>query len=166
MKHFVNMTTTKEPLAFTQAENAVKNCFFQSDLKIKSPSTSPEKVNAVIMGRKTWDSIPMKFRPLSKRMNVILSNQAKLEDTNDENGLIQVFNDFEKALESLSNNPRVNEIFVIGGSTIYDLAINKYTDFCKLIIKTRINKEFEVDTFMTKIDEENNFTKLYITQTY
>lgn len=46
------------------------------------------------------------------------------------------------------------------------MAINKYADFCKLIIKTRINKEYEVDTYMPKIDEENIYTKLYITQTY
>ena len=118
------------------------------------------------MGRKTWDSIPLKFRPLTKRMNVILTNQQNLEDTNDENGLIQVYNDFERALESLSNDPRVNEIFVIGGATVYDLAINKFSDFCKLIIKTRINKEFDVDTFMPKVDEEGTYSKLYISQTY
>lgn len=35
-----------------------------------------------------------------------------------------------------------------------------------MIIKTRINKEYEVDTFMPKIDEENIYTKLYISQTY
>ncbi len=46
------------------------------------------------------------------------------------------------------------------------MAINKYTDFCKLIIKTRINKEYEVDTFMPKVDEENTFTKLFISKTY
>ena len=88
MKHFVNVTTSKDPLAFSPAENAFKNVFYQSGFTAKNTSSGLEKVNAVIMGRKTWDSIPLKFRPLTKRMNVILTNQQNLEDTNDENGLI------------------------------------------------------------------------------
>jgi dihydrofolate reductase len=31
--------------------------------------------NAVIMGRKTWDSIPSKFRPLPGRLNIVISSQ-------------------------------------------------------------------------------------------
>jgi hypothetical protein len=36
--------------------------------------------NAVIMGRKTWASIPAKFRPLSKRLNVVLSSSADVRE--------------------------------------------------------------------------------------
>ena len=32
--------------------------------------------NAVIMGRKTWESIPAKYRPLSKRLNIVISNNS------------------------------------------------------------------------------------------
>lgn len=124
MKHFVNVTQSKEPLAFTLGEQAVKSSglFFQSKLTPKVPHSQVgiEKVNAVIMGRKTWESIPLKFRPLAKRLNVVLSTQQNLEDANDENGLVQVHSDFEKALQTVSADPRVNEIFVIGGATIYD----------------------------------------------
>jgi dihydrofolate reductase len=80
--------------------------------------------------------------------------------------MVQIFSDFEKALESASTNPNVNEIFIIGGTTLFELALGKYTDYCKLIIKTRINKDFEGDVFMPKFDELNTFTKLYITKTY
>ena len=79
--------------------------------------------------------------------------------------MVQIFNDFEIALEALSNNPKVNEIFIIGGATLYELALNKYSDFCKLVIKTRINKDFEVDTLMPKLDD-CTFTPLFISKTY
>lgn len=35
-----------------------------------------EKTNAVIMGRRTWDCIPDKFRPLSHRINVVLTHHV------------------------------------------------------------------------------------------
>ena len=124
-------------------------------------------MNAVIMGRKTWESLPERCRPLPDRLNVVLSRGDPLVGVNDDTRhLISVFKDLDLALESLSSDPQVNEIFVIGGSTVYELAINRFTDYCKLIIMTRINKHFEADVFMPAIDEENTFTKLFISKTY
>lgn len=36
-----------------------------------------EKETAVIMGRKTWDSIPAKYRPLPERINIVVSRELK-----------------------------------------------------------------------------------------
>jgi len=44
------------------------------------PSLSPGKVNAVVMGRKTYESIPLKFRPLPGRRNVVLSRRPDLRE--------------------------------------------------------------------------------------
>lgn len=48
--------------------------------KITCESVGEGKQNAVIMGRKTWESIPAKFRPLPDRVNVVLSSTLKQED--------------------------------------------------------------------------------------
>ena len=44
--------------------------------RVTSHTIDDSKQNAVIMGRKTWNSIPEKFRPLPKRLNVILSREV------------------------------------------------------------------------------------------
>lgn len=55
------------------------------------------------MGRKTWDSLPAKYRPLPNRLNVILTRgTAAAINANDENGMVEVCSDLEQALLSLS----------------------------------------------------------------
>lgn len=65
----------------------------------------------VIMGRKCWESIPKKYRPLPNRINIVLSRnpEYKIKD-------IDVSNNLIKTIEKYSNH---NEIFIIGGSHIY-----------------------------------------------
>ena len=43
--------------------------------RMTKTTRDPDKTNAVVMGRKTWESIPEKFRPLSGRLNVVISRR-------------------------------------------------------------------------------------------
>jgi dihydrofolate reductase len=104
---------------------ASKSLSFNSKLK-KELESSPsenveEKMNAVVMGRKTWESIPESKRPLKNRLNIVLSSQDNVVETSDH---VMHFKDFETALMSLSQNLMVNEIFVIGGSSLYESSLN------------------------------------------
>lgn len=123
------------------------------------------------MGRKTWESIPAKFRPLPNRLNVILSRGVVATTMfNDENGMIEVQSDLEQALLSVSKNPKVNEVFIIGGASVYEQALKQFNEFCKMVILTRINKAFEADTFMPKLcsdkEEDSQFIPIHISKTY
>ncbi|HLO96119.1 MAG TPA: dihydrofolate reductase [Burkholderiaceae bacterium] len=71
--------------------------------------------HTVLMGRKTWDSIPAKFRPLPGRRNLVLSRQAGLQLPGAE-----VFADLGSALAACREG---EQVFVMGGAEIYALAL-------------------------------------------
>lgn len=87
----------------------------------------PCKRNAVIMGRKTWQSIPAKFRPLDDRVNIVLSrNPSAVSELSLPEGVICA-ESLDKALELLDENSElggtVENVFIIGGSSVYAEAI-------------------------------------------
>lgn len=86
----------------------------------------PALCNAVVMGRKTWESIPPKFRPLSNRLNVVLSRQPAAAADYGVHTVIA--GSLEDALDRL-NGQAVEKIYIIGGAEIYNalLAEGKLT---------------------------------------
>lgn len=78
------------------------------------------RVNAVIMGRKTWESIPERFRPLSGRENYVLSKT--LDHAAMPEGA-HVCSSLDAALEECTLNDKIRDIFVIGGQQVYENAI-------------------------------------------
>ena len=122
-----------------------------SDLKhfkeITSTVINPACKNAVIMGRKTWDSLPARFRPLPGRLNVILSKQSILGLPRE----VLCASDFDTVLTQLSV-PEIENIFVIGGAQIYALAIDHPA--CKKICVTHVQGEYGCDAFFPPISKE------------
>lgn len=109
--------------------------------------------NAVVMGRKTWDSIPEQFRPLTDRVNVVLTKAAA------ETGFVSpypedvlVASSVASAIEKLNRRSDVEEIFVIGGQAAYQEAVESPN--CQRIYLTRVGKEFECDAFFPAFDNE------------
>ena len=118
----------------------------------KLPATVDLRPNAVIMGRKTWDSLPEKFRPLPNRLNVIVTHRRPLEESKN---VLYVTN-FDEALEGLMPREIAN-IFVIGGRQLYDEAI-AHSD-CDKIYLTKIKSTFTCDTYFPVFSD--TFTKKY-----
>jgi len=103
----------------------------------------------VLMGRKTYESIPERYRPLAGRLNMVLS---RLKDSFDDGSY--VCNSLELALDMLRDeNPHLQVIdyslaFVIGGAHVYERAMPYAT---RLEI-THVHKSYEGDVFFPEID--------------
>lgn len=96
----------------------------------------------VITGRKNYESIPEKFRPLPNRTNIVITNQSNYNAP----GAI-VVNSIESALKKCKELGD-KEIFIIGGAQIYMQTI----DIAHKLYITKIHKSFEGDAFFPKID--------------
>jgi len=121
------------------------------------------KMNAVVMGRKTWESIPAKFKPLAGRVNVVLSRKAAEADfTSPYPADVLTASSVEDALKQLGARDDVSEIFAIGGESVYKEALGMPA--CNRIFLTRIAKDIECDAFFPAFDE-SLFKVSYISKT-
>ena len=89
----------------------------------------------VIMGRKTWDSIPARFRPLPGRMNVVVTRQAGWSETGS-----QPSSSLEYALSICE---QFENVWVMGGAQIYAQALA----LADTAVVTEIDADFEGDAF-------------------
>ncbi|KAM0009762.1 putative dihydrofolate reductase, Thymidylate synthase [Helianthus debilis subsp. tardiflorus] len=126
-----------------------------SDLKffkdVTMATSDPSKKNAIIMGRKTWDSIPLKHRPLTGRLNVVLTRSGSSDIATTENVL--TCGSMISALEILASSPYclcIERVFVIGGGEILRESLNSAG--CDAIHITEIETDFDCDTFIPAID--------------
>lgn len=147
--------------------------------------------NAVIMGRKTWDSIPTGptgSRPLERRINVVISRNPFLfapahpcsslpvPSTPPEGmhsrtcprrivmpeGVI-LCHSFDDALRQAWHKPAPH-VFIIGGAEIYAMAI-KHPACCRLYL-TQIDAQFRCDTFFPEYEDSFELSSAGPTQEY
>lgn len=110
--------------------------------KITTMRTDEKQMNAVIMGRKTFESLKGKILP--ERINVCITSGNINDDR------VLSFNSLDDALRYLYTDPIVENIFVIGGETLYKQAID-HKD-CEEILINEIDNDVYCDTFFPKID--------------
>lgn len=131
-----------------------------ADLKYFKELTSQtrfkDKRNVVIMGRKTWESLPERFRPLPNRINVVLTHdEGKIfpQDVLKARNFEEVF----KILQSPAYKERFESVFVIGGAQIFQEAISLSS--CKKIYATHILGDFQCNTFFPPFPKQFKKTK-------
>ncbi|HEY0010952.1 MAG TPA: dihydrofolate reductase [Candidatus Paceibacterota bacterium] len=101
----------------------------------------------VVMGRKTWESIPNKYRPLPGRTNIVVTRSA---DFSAEGAV--VVHSLEEALSAAKGAPGSEEICIIGGGEIYRLAL-PFTDRLYL---TLVDDDMEGDAYFPEYPEFTN----------
>lgn len=111
------------------------------------PDWNPAARNAVLMGRKTWDSLPPRFRPLPGRLNGVLSRQLHPGVFH---GSHQVWPSLPAALDALSADPTIKQVFVAGGGEIFAEALLRPD--CDRVFLTDIDAEYPCDTFLAGFD--------------
>ena len=107
---------------------------------------------AVLMGRKTWGSLPERFRPLPGRLNIVLSRQQNHDLPR---GVLLADSLDEAILKAKKAN--AEQLFVIGGGRVFEEAL--HDPHCEKLYITRIKGDFECDTFLPRWDE-NTFEKI------
>ena len=116
--------------------------------RITSQTKDRSKKNAVVMGRRTWESIPAKYRPLEDRVNVVLSRSLKEVPS----GADLLFSSLQPCLQALAREDGIEAVFLIGGQQVYEEAIGSRS--CQRIYLTRIDADFECDTFFPDFDQQ------------
>jgi thymidylate synthase/dihydrofolate reductase len=105
---------------------------FKKDLEFFKEITKNEDGNVILMGRKTWESLGSK--PLSGRINIILTN--KTQKSNKKNVFFMNIDQFTSYYNKNQNNKP--NVFIIGGSHIYNLFLNHQTLFPQKIYLTHV----------------------------
>lgn len=136
--------------------------------ELTSKTSDPSKKNAVIMGRKTWESIPAKFRPLPGRVNVVLSRGESAQVVGNSTAAtasaasivpimgddVHVSGSLDSALALLAGpelSSTVETVFVIGGGQVYKESLEN--PLLSAVHLTLVESDVECDTYMPPVDE-------------
>jgi len=96
----------------------------------------------VVMGRKTWDALPARFRPLPGRANVVVTRQVDWH----ENGA-KPASSLREAIQICEN---ADQVWIIGGAQIYAQALPLADE----VVVTEIDADFDGDAFAPTLGPE------------
>lgn len=121
-------------------DNKLPDWSLPYDLKIFKKRTLKQ---SVIMGRKTWDSLPLKSKPLKGRNNIILSNTVKKTD----NPALQWVNNCRDAIKCC----KTTIPFIIGGSEIFKLFLEE--EIVDTVIATEVIGKYKGNVYFPDINK-------------
>lgn len=102
----------------------------------------------IITGRKNYESIPSKFRPLPNRDNVVITRNKALPY--EKHSSLHLVHSIEESIELCKTLDHKGEIFVIGGGQIYKQCLD--ANLIDTMYITHVHAHFEADTFFKDVD--------------
>lgn len=94
----------------------------------------------VVMGRKTWDSLPPRFRPLPGRTNIVITRQTDWHA----DGAVRA----ASLQDALQHTSAGQTVWIIGGAQVYAQAL----PLADRVEVTEIDKDFEGDAYAPQLD--------------
>lgn len=120
--------------------------------KITSKTLDKSNKNAVVMWRKTWESIPLKYRPLPNRINCILSkNTIKTVIWWDLDENIIYHNSIDECINELKTKENIENIFIIWWANIYNQLLEN--DILDKLYITKVRWDHNCDVFLNDIPD-------------
>tara|TARA_Y100000389_G_C17468594_1_gene528090 strand:- start:1642 stop:2175 length:534 start_codon:yes stop_codon:yes gene_type:complete len=119
----------------------------KSEMKIFRQKTIGNGNNCVIMGKNTYNSIPLKYRPLKDRVNYVVSTTMKEEKS------IFILENLENDLINMIKNTNYDTYWIIGGEHIYKYFMEEHISLVNEIHITIIKKDYECNKFFPVIDK-------------
>lgn len=117
--------------------------------------SSTTRGNTVIMGRKTWESLPRK--PLPDRINIVVTQQESV--MNDQSESVYTCKTLPDALQLAKRQYPQRRIYVIGGERLYQEAIRHHQ--CDKVILTKIYNTIECDRFFPLSEIHKKYRRVY-----
>jgi dihydrofolate reductase len=114
-----------------------------SDIARFKRLTEGDGFNSVVMGRRTWDSLPDRFRPLPERVNIVMSRDT---DWGDEGSITALY--VGRAIE-IAFAEGSEECWIIGGAQIYEMFMDRVEEIHVTEVQTRDSG----DVFFPKWDQ-------------
>lgn len=144
------MTTPRIHLIFARARNGVIGNNNQLPWHLPEDMAFFKQKTAgatVVMGRKTWDSLPVRFRPLPGRHNVVVTRQSGWQPV-PASEQVSIAGDIASALEMARQ--RQQPVWVIGGAQIYAQALPLADE----VWVTEIDRDFAGDAHAPTLGDE------------
>mmetsp|Transcript_32881 Transcript_32881/g.33495 ORF Transcript_32881/g.33495 Transcript_32881/m.33495 type:complete len:202 (+) Transcript_32881:82-687(+) len=132
--------------------------------QMTTQTINKEKINAVLMGRRTYEGIPERFRPLKNRINIVLSrNLSYARQLPDD---VITTDSFVKALSLASENDNIERVVVIGGASLFEESI--LNPNCDCYHVTHVGVDFPSDTSLTPptISKLQRMTPVTVSDTF
>ena len=138
----------------------------KSDMIRFKTLTEADGFNAVIMGRKTWESLPDSFRPLPERVNIVMSRDANWSHDDADVALYH-----GRAIE-IAYAEACDECWVIGGAQIYEMFLDRVDEIHITTVHTTDSGDVKFPEWdqslwseeiieHTDVDDENEFSTTY-----